>query len=331
MNIIKNFSSAWGASVMGLSAYTMTLYLLGFKGLAMAFAWFLVFWLAVVLTLWTLRALIFPRTLVEEYKHPIKVNFLPTVFIGLLVASSVFLTIFHWKTFAYVSWWISATFIFIFGILIGYDMFITDVIDFTHVNYSWLIPPVASIVVTLVGIPVATIYSSKAVAFLSLWFFGIGMFLFLFVGGFVFMRMISHQLPPCPMAPSFWIMLGPIGVGTLDLLILKKVEGFLGIPTGGVILWAIVFWGFGIWALSVSLMLTLHYHFKDKVPYGLGWWAYIFPLGAYTNATLKLYYLFQWKPLLWIGWALALLLTFFFIRTGIYTIIHTPKMLKGEQ
>ena len=78
-------------------------------------------------------------------------------------------------------------------------------------------------------------------------------------------------------------------------------------------------------------MLTLHYHFKDKVPYGLGWWAYIFPLGAYTNATLKLYYLFQWKPLLWIGWALALLLTFFLIRTGIYTLIYTPKMLKGEQ
>jgi len=330
MKVIKQFSSAWGASVMGFSAYTTMLWLAGLHTLARMFAYFLVIFASVVIVMWLLKVIFYPSEIWKEFKHPIKVNFLPTVAVAILVSSSVFLNIFQWKGVAYWGWWIGMILVFLWGVLIGYDMFVAESVDLEHVNYSWLIPPVAAIVVTLLGIPVSMIYGSKVIATISLWFFGMGMMLFLFVGGFVFMRMISHRLPPCPMAPSFWIMLGPIGVGTLDLLGMTKMASVIGMPFSSGAVWAVSLWGFGLWALTVSVMLTIHYHFKDKIPYGLGWWAYIFPLGAYTNASFKLYSVLNWKPMLWVAYTLAVLLTFFFIRTFVYTLLHIPAMFGGE-
>ncbi len=37
----------------------------------------------------------------------------------------------------------------------------------------------------------------------------------------------------------------------------------------------------------MALLITRHY-FRNRVPFNLGWWAYTFPLGVYSLATLKL-------------------------------------------
>ena len=45
-----------------------------------------------------------------------------------------------------------------------------------------------------------------------------GILLFVLVASLLYDRMVFHPLPAAPLAPSFWIGLGPIGVGSLALL-----------------------------------------------------------------------------------------------------------------
>lgn len=49
----------------------------------------------------------------------------------------------------------------------------------------------------------------------------------------------------------------------------------------------LVLWGFGLWWLALATAITLRY-FHAGVPFNLGWWGYIFPLGVYTVATFRL-------------------------------------------
>ncbi len=45
----------------------------------------------------------------------------------------------------------------------------------------------------------------------ALW--GMGFLLFLLVASLLYDRFVFHPLPAAPLAPSFWIGLGPLGVG----------------------------------------------------------------------------------------------------------------------
>ena len=47
-------------------------------------------------------------------------------------------------------------------------------------------------------------------------------------------------------------------------------------------------WGFGAWWLAAAAVLLVTYLRRGRLPYGLGWWAFTFPLGAYAASTLAL-------------------------------------------
>jgi tellurite resistance protein TehA-like permease len=47
-------------------------------------------------------------------------------------------------------------------------------------------------------------------------------------------------------------------------------------------------WGFGLWWLALAVVLLVRYVRNGGVPFHSGWWAFVFPLGAYTAATVTL-------------------------------------------
>jgi tellurite resistance protein TehA-like permease len=47
-------------------------------------------------------------------------------------------------------------------------------------------------------------------------------------------------------------------------------------------------WGFGLWWLAIAVTLLVRYLRASPLPFHLGWWAFTFPLGAYTVATITL-------------------------------------------
>ncbi|RQR44913.1 C4-dicarboxylate ABC transporter [Burkholderia sp. Bp9126] len=113
----------------------------------------------------------------------------------------------------------------------------------------------------------------------------------------IFYRLVIHKLPPAQLGPSSWLTLGPIGTGALGLLALGQAAPavFGGTAMGAAAMLArdfgvvsgLLLWAAGLWWLAVAVLFTRRYH-SMGLPFNLGWWAFTFPPGVYTLATLKL-------------------------------------------
>lgn len=164
------------------------------------------------------------------------------------------------------------------------------------VNGGWFIPPVVNIVVPMALVPLVPGSSPSTARLLliaSYASWGMGFLLFVLVLSMLHQRLVLHPLPPAAVAPSLWIGLGPVGVGTLTLLKMApaavtvlgpaaKVVGPLSLLAGTAL------WGFGAWWLVAATVLLVRYLSRGPLPFGLGWRAFTFPLGAFTAATLAL-------------------------------------------
>jgi len=182
------------------------------------------------------------------------------------------------------------------SLLFAYLLFTLELPDTRVVNGGWFIPPVVTIIVPVVLVPLLSQVGSSAarlLLFTGYAFWGVGFLLFLLVMGLLHDRLITQPLPPAAMAPSLWIVLGPLGVGAAALLDLAHAAPSVLGPHAAVIgtltlVGASALWGFGAWSLLIALALLGRYLHGGGVPYGVGWWAFTFPLGALTLATASL-------------------------------------------
>jgi C4-dicarboxylate transporter/malic acid transport protein len=182
------------------------------------------------------------------------------------------------------------------SLVFAYLLFTLEHRDTRVVNGGWFIPPVVTIIVPVVLVPLLPQVGSPAarlLLFTGYAFWGVGFLLFLLVLSMLHDRMITHALPPAAMAPSLWIVLGPAGVGAAALVDLAHAAplalGAKAAPIGPLsLVGAGALWGFGAWSLLVALALLGRYLRQGRVPYGLGWWGFTFPLGALTLATSSL-------------------------------------------
>ncbi|MCD6362876.1 MAG: C4-dicarboxylate ABC transporter [Synergistetes bacterium] len=305
-DVIRNFSPAWGAAVMGTGITSITSYQLGLKTLAYALLLLNLILFIVIFIIWSLRFLIYPEAVKKHLKHPVIAHFFPTVPIGALVLASNLLLVGKdlWNTGDIISWakplWLfGAIGTIFFGILITILVFLHTEIDMSHANCGWLIPPVGAIVVPTSGAILVPYWGSSFLSEYALLFcllsWGIGFFYYLFLNASLIHRFIYHELPPKTLAATMWIGLGPVGVGIISLNNIVKASkyapAFLKLFSalkGVVYLFSVAFWGFGVFWFFISFVLTLYYLFKIALPYAMSWWAFTFPLGAYTSATLML-------------------------------------------
>lgn len=221
------------------------------------------------------------------------------------------------------------------GVLFTYVLFTSEGLDADAANGGWFIPPVVSIIIPLTLIPLLPHVGDSAAQLLLLTGYaglGIGLLLFLLVAAVLFGRLVFHPLPPAPLAPSLWIGLGPIGVGSLALLRLAAAgTPYWGSEAAAVqrasTLLAAVLWGFGLWWLATATLLLARYLRRGRLPYGVGLWAFTFPLGAYTVATLQLARSWPSHSLEWAAAALLLLLAgvWFTVTAGTLNAIRTGQ------
>jgi len=182
------------------------------------------------------------------------------------------------------------------SLLFAYLLFTLELPDTRVVNGGWFIPPVVTIIVPVVLVPLLSQVGPSAarlLLFTGYAFWGVGFLLFLLVMGLLHDRLVTRALPAAAMAPSLWIVLGPLGVGAAALLDLAHVApSVLGSKAAVIgtltLVGASALWGFGAWSLLVAMALLGRYLGRGGVPYGVGWWAFTFPLGALTLATSSL-------------------------------------------
>ncbi len=340
---IRYFHPGWFASVMGTGILAVaTAHTAPFAGwlerLALAL-WALNTALCLVLLVpWTARWVFFFKDAWADVSHPTRGPFYSTLPIGLLVLGVDFSAIARPHIGADLAipiaqgLWIAGTVLaFFFGVLIPFRWFSSPSIPVEQTNGGWFMPPVANIVVPASAAPLIATWGSEPLSsfmcLVSFSFFGIGFFLFLIVTVLLMARLIYHGLPHAHLAPTLWIGLGPIGVGSMALARLSTAAspilgGYIGEAQVFLRLASLCLWGFGVWWLFSAILLTLYY-LREPFPFAMSWWAFTFPLGAYTVATYLLADAYHSAPLKVFGFALWVLLVLFWSTVLVRTAAGT--------
>jgi len=337
-DIVRNFSPAWFASVMGTGILANTSmfyssYLPFLRYIAVILWIFNVLLFVVLLVPWVMRWIKYPENAMSDLTHPVNSHFYPTIGIGFIVVAGNFLQIGKIYIGAYPSlvvanvfWVIGSLVTVFFAFLLPYLQFSRSHLKIEHVNPAWFLPTVALMIVPLIGAPVLRTWSAawqEPLLVFNYFCWSSGFFLYLLLGAIVLYRLIFHEPLPSRLAPTIWINLGPTGAGVMALLALSKLSNSsVQIPTAGLDLFSLIFWSFGIWWLGISIIMTLHYVRRIELPYAMSWWAFIFPLGAYIGASYMLYQVYDMAVLWWIGFVLYWLLFGLWGLTLLRTIPH---------
>ncbi len=330
--VVKNFTPAWFASIMGtgILAVTSVFYSTYIKALY-ALAKFLfilnITLFAILLIPWLLRWIIFTDRAINDLNHPVVSNFYPTMSVGMLVLASDFVLIGKNKHTAEIFWICGTILTVIFSLLIPYIMFKENKVKIDHINPAWFIPPVALIVIPIAGSQfIGNVQGllDQIFVFINYYGWGSGFFIYLALLSICMYRFILHHPLPNTLAPTIWINLGPIGAGTVSLISLINQSTFI---TGKEPFWVfgLIFWGFGVWWFFIAVIMTLHYVRKLKLPYTMSWWAFTFPLGAYVAASHLISNIFKIKIIDYFGLALYFLLLGIWLVTLVRTLSHAYR------
>lgn len=151
--------------------------------------------------------------------------------------------------------------------------------------------------------------------------FGIGFFLFLFISSIIFVRLAQYPLPPAELTPSFGILLSAVGLAVIAIIDTAKSAQNLGVVNyvDLAYLGAAIIWGFGVWVIGIIGMISFYHFRRGGIPFSLGWWAFIFPLAAYTIASQKVAIIFSTPLTYWF----SAILTIFLLLLWLYVFSNT--------
>lgn len=218
----------------------------------------------VLLIFYGLKALRYPQAVGMEMRHPVRINFFPTVSISLLLLAIAYLesapeaAFWLWSAGALLHLGLTLA---IFGSWLHHTHY-----DIKHVNPAWFIPVVGNIIIPIAGIRLAS-------PELSWFFFSIGLVFWIVLLTIVLYRLFFHEPLPVRLAPTLFILLAPPSVGFI---------AYLGL-TGELDAFARILY---YTALFLALLLASNAVRFLRLPFFISAWAYSFPLAALTLATL---------------------------------------------
>ncbi len=344
---IKHFAPGWFAVIMGTGGLANILFLWegqvpGLWRASLAVATLADVGFFIVLIPWLLRWVRHFDYVRRDLHHPVSSNF----FVTMPVATVILGTNIHliWGSYLDRAWafglmlacWVIAVAGVAFFTLFTTFRFIRAEAppDPETMNFSWIMAPIANMALLLLGNPVL----GQALLFRPDWcltifavnaaMLGIGFFLFLFIGAIIFVRLAQHPLPPAETTPTFGIFLSAAGLAVSCLLDLGAHARSLGIvtETGLFSVGAATLWGFGMWILAIILIICIHQIRRGGIPFSLGWWAFVFPLAAYTIGSQKI--ALRFPSSLTRGY--ALLLTATLVGLWLYILANTLRgVLRG--
>lgn len=245
-------------------------------------------------------------TVMPLLRHPVQSMFLGAIPMGLIpIVNGMVLFGLPWFGQAALSvaqalWWFDAALAVFVAVLVPFMMFTRQEHALERITPVWLLPIVGpEVTASSAGVLAPHLGAGAAQLMVStgyvLW--AISVPLAMCIITVIIFRMALHKLPPADMAASTWLPLGPIGTGSLGLLVLGQaaVHAFAAGPLAEAaslvrslgLLGGLVMWGMGAWWVAIAGSSTLRY-VRQGINFNLGWWGFTFPLGVYTAATLTL-------------------------------------------
>lgn len=337
---VRGFAPSWGASVMGTAAVSIALVSVG-EGTSIAAltlaAGRAVLVLAVVMGVLVLgltaaRWVRFTAVAREDLRHPVRGGMTATASGALLTLAVAIGRVGPgvvpepWIQPAVLGLVISGG---LLALLIGWE-FLGEVFTSTdtalaQLSGAWFVPPVVTVIVPLALLPLIASNPPLASDLIAVaWaFLGIGAVLYVVVTATLFLRSVSHPLPPAGLAPTLMIGMGPAGLIGLDIVRVSQASVAAGLAPQSLVSMALpaatMMWGFGLWWMVAALVVLRRGY--ARMPFSLSWWGFTFPLAAWTIATIVLGRTWESGLLSAIGWAatvaLVLLWSVVFTRTAL--------------
>lgn len=310
--VIRQFTPNWFAATMGTGVLALALaqlpvHIPGIHAFAEGLWLFNIGLFILFSVLYGARWLMFYDEARRIFGHSTVSMFFGTIPMGLATIINGFLIfgVPRWGSamvdVAQVLWWLDVAMSLAFGVMIPYMMFTRQEHSIDQMTAVWLLPVVAAEVAAASGGLLAPHLADSVAQFhvlitsYVLWAFSVPVAFSILT--ILMLRMALHKLPHESMAASSWLALGPIGTGALGMLLLGAdspaifaANGFarIGEIAEGIgLISGVALWGFGVWWLSMAILITIRY-FRAGVPFNLGWWGFTFPLGVYSLATLRL-------------------------------------------
>ena len=310
--VIRQFTPNWFAATMGTGVLALALaqlpvHIPGIHAFAEGLWLFNIGLFILFSVLYGARWVMFYDEARRIFGHSTVSMFFGTIPMGLATIINGFLLfgVPRWGTamvdVAQVLWWLDVAMSLAFGVMIPYMMFTRQEHSIDQMTAVWLLPVVAAEVAAASGGLLASHLTDSVAQFhvlitsYVLWAFSVPVAFSILT--ILMLRMALHKLPHESMAASSWLALGPIGTGALGMLLLGAdapaifaANGFVRIgeiAEGIGLISGVALWGFGVWWLSMAVLITIRY-FRSGIPFNLGWWGFTFPLGVYSLATLRL-------------------------------------------
>lgn len=199
-----------------------------------------------------------------ELRHPIRTPFVSTVSIGAMLVAACLLP---YAPRLAAALWIAAVILHLFLAVWVLRRWITVSMETHMATPAWVIPLVGNILAPILGAKLGFLEASWAL-------FGLGFFLWLVFMPILVNRLVFHPEMPPRLLPTMAVFIAPPAVGYI------AYAGLIGGEDGlsRALYWIAVF--FAAFLVSLGPRLV-------KLPFAISWWAYTFPLAAFSIATTK--------------------------------------------
>jgi len=220
-----------------------------------------------VLGTYGVRTIRFPSDVARDFNHPIRVNFFPAISICFLLFSISYLEAGYFLV-AKTLWLIGAPLHLVLLLIILHGWFHSQY-DLKSFNPAWFIPVVGPLLVPVAGVE---FFNPE----ISWFFFSIGILYWILLLAVLINRIFFHLPMPPKLLPTLFILIAPPAVGFIAYM---KLTNSID-PTARVLFY------FGVF--TFLMLMTMIGVFR-KVPFFLSWWAYTFPLTAFTLSIVMMF------------------------------------------
>lgn len=234
----------------------------------------------------------YKASVIQEFNHPIRLNFFPAISICLLLLSIIFEHISPISS--QILWSIGTPIHFAFTIYVV-RFWIINNFEITHSNPAWFIPIVGNVLIPVLGAK----YAGVEVA---TFFFSIGMFFWIVMFAIILNRIIFHHQLAAKFLPTLFIFIAPAGIGCIAY---QKID----FAISGTM--QINMFGYALFDIGLFFTILLFAMWKEfsKIGFSITWWAYTFPMAAITIATIMVFTITKSTILFWLSQTLILVTT----------------------
>ncbi|MEB2799153.1 SLAC1 anion channel family protein [Campylobacter upsaliensis] len=300
---LANFPIVLFASVMGIGGLS-----LAFKKASVAFnhqdflAWSAFGFAILALIVFALLFVCYGAKILYHFKafkadltHQVKINFLSSVPISMLIITA------FWSDFISKEsgfWWVILESFYVASalqlILSLYVMsfWFRESMKSSLLSPAWFIPVVGNLIVPLSG---AFINAPKD---MLLFFFCIGCFFWIILSAMIMQRLIFEQSLETKFIPTLFIFIAPPSIFVLDFHSLFQTHSILSLMVYFI-------------ALFFVLLLIFLSKIFSKLSFAPSWWAFTFPLCAFSIASFDLFITYKFKYFYGFLGVLALILALF--------------------